>query len=117
MFDELDMSDFFDFDTVRTFRVKTVTETSVDFVKTLLISGRNVECNIQTPQPERLTTDQLVQSQAYRAVYSEERLLNGEYIEVDGKDYKIINDDNWSLYGYSVALAEATNRPLLVENS
>lgn len=96
--------------------IKTVDRVTVDFEPADLISGRTIQAVVQNAQRDQLTTAQIETGQRYLMVHAKTNLYRGEFIEYQGKDYKCTSDANWSDYGYFEAIAEATNRPLLVVN-
>lgn len=98
--------------------VKTIVgETSTDFVKTQLITGREQDCVVQPANPAKLKIDNVDASKAYMLIHSRVELKLYEYVEYNGKDYKIITPADWSGYGFNVVVGEETNKPLLVVNS
>lgn len=97
--------------------IKTITRATVDFVPTNTITTRTVRAVVQVPTKERLVASGMDYSQVSWWIHSKEKINNGEYLEFNGKDYKIIDNDAWELYGYTDALGEATNEPLLVANA
>lgn len=94
--------------------LKTVTKVTVDFEPANVVTGRTIRSVIQNAQRDQLTTTQIETGQAYKWFHTKELVKRGQFIEVDGSDYKVINDGDWQRYGYSEGLAEATNKPLLV---
>lgn len=98
-------------------RIKTVTRTTVDFEPVNTVAGRTIDAVVQTPQKERLQTVQIDFSLKYQQLHSKEPVYNGEYLEYNGKDYKVIDDGDWQSYGYTDAVCESTNEPLIVETA
>lgn len=96
------------------YTVKTVTKQTVEFVESNIIVGRTIEAVVQVAQKDKLNSDQIDWSLRYLLVHSGSELQNGEYIEYQGEDYKIIDDGNYQLYGFTEAVAEQTKRTLLV---
>lgn len=94
--------------------IKTVTRTTVDFEPVDVVAGRTINAVIQVAQKDRLNAGQIDFSLEYKTLHSAEEVQNGEYLEFEGKDFKIIDNGGWSRYGYTEALCEATNRPLIV---
>ena len=94
--------------------IKTVTQATVDFEPADIVAARTINAVVQNAQHDQLTTAQIETGQRYLMVHAKTNLYRGEFIEYQGKDYKFTNDANWSDYGYYEAIAEATNRPLLV---
>jgi hypothetical protein len=94
--------------------IKTVTRITVDFEPADIIAGRTIQAVVQNANRDQLTTAQIETGQRYLMVHAKTELNRGEFIEHKGKDYKFVNDADWSDYGYYETIAEATNRPLLV---
>lgn len=94
--------------------LKTVTRQTVDFVDADVISVETILAVVQPAQKERLNTDAIDWSLRYMQIHSRRQLSAGQFVEVDGQDYKIIEDGNYQLYGFSDVVAEQTKRPLLV---
>jgi len=97
--------------------VKTVAITTVDFVEVETITGRSQNCVVQVADKEKLNSETIDWSLGYLMVHSSSALEQGEYIEFEGADYKIIQRGPWSGYGYTEVMAEETKRPLLVVNT
>lgn len=93
--------------------IKTVTRTTVDFEPANTVTARTIQAVVQMPQKARLTTVQIDYALKYKQIHSKERVFNGEYLEYNGRDYKIIDDGDWDDYGYTDAVAESTNEPLI----
>lgn len=109
-----DMSDVLD-DWKVPVRIKTITKQTTDFVDTSTVAGRDIDAVIQVAQKERLNTNQIDFSLAYKTLHSESPVSVNELLEFEGADYKIIDAGDWQRYGYTEALCEATNRPVVAE--
>lgn len=96
------------------YTIKTITRTTADFVEVIVVATRTANCVIQPAQKEKLNADQIDWSLRYLQVHSNDELKNGEYLVFGGEDYKIIDDGNYQLYGYSEVIAEETNQPPIV---
>ena len=98
-----------------TYRVKTITRQTVDFVEADVVTGRNVEAMVQVAQKNKLNTDQIDWSLRYLQIHTADQLDNGELIVYGGEDYKIIDNGDWLAYGYTEAVAEQTKRAVVQE--
>ena len=107
-----DMSDTLDEWSLE-YTIKTATETTVDFVLTPVITGRVVDAVVQVAQKNKLNNDQIDWSLRYLLVHTMSELANGEFIEYQGEDYKIIDNGDYQLYGFTEAVAEQTKKALL----
>lgn len=93
--------------------VKTVTIGTVDFQQVTVVTGKQVDAVIQPTQKTKLNADTLDWSQPHITLHSEELLELGQVVEHRGKDYKIVESQDWLDYGYCEAVCEATQRPVL----
>lgn len=93
--------------------IKTVTTTKVDFVETEAVAGRTQLCVVQVAEKERLNPDTIDWTLEYLMVHSSSQIQQGEFIEFEGADYKVIERGPWRGYGYTEVVAEETKRPLL----
>jgi len=96
-------------------KLKTVTRQTVDFVDADVVVVSDIKAVVQVAQKERLNTDAIDWSLRYLQIHSKEQLTVGQFIEFEGEDYKIIDDGNYQLYGFSDVVAEQTKRPLIEE--
>lgn len=112
--DILDMSDVLD-EWSRTTRIKTVTTTTVDFVPTETVVGRNQECVIQSAQKDKLQIDTLDWSLEYIWLHSPDAIAIGELVEHAGYDFKVIAPAQWRGYGYADWIAEQVLGPMRAE--
>lgn len=94
--------------------IKTVTITSVDFVQTEVVAGRTQNCVIQVAEKEKLNPATIDWTLEYLMIHSKLGIQQGEYVEYQGADYKVIGRGPWGSYGYTEVIAEETKRPLLV---
>ena len=95
------------------YTVKTVTRTTADFVETESVVTRQVQAVVQVADKNRLSADQIDWSLRYLMVHTSSELANGEYIEFQGEDYKIVDNGDYQLYGFTEATAEQTKRPVI----
>lgn len=93
--------------------VKTVTETTIDFKPVTVVTGQTVQAVIQPTQKTRLNADTLDWSQRHITLHSVTLLELGQYVEHRGADYKIVEVQDWTDYGYCEAVCEATKRPVI----
>lgn len=93
--------------------VKTVTVTTVDFVETETVTAQTVQAMVQPTQQTTLNADILDWSQPHITLHSTTPLQLGQVVEHNGADYKIVDRDDWTAYGYCKAIAQATRRPVL----
>lgn len=94
-------------------KLKTVTRQTVDFVDADVVVVADIKAVVQVAQKERLNTDAIDWSLRYLQIHSKEQLTVGQFIEFEGEDYKIIDDGDYQLYGFSDVVAEQTKRPLI----
>lgn len=96
------------------YTIKTVTETTIDFEPDPVITGRTIDAVVQVAQKNKLNSGQIDWSLRYLLVHTMSELANGEFIEYQGEDYKIIDNGDYQLYGFTEAVAEQTKKDLLV---
>jgi len=93
--------------------VKTVTKTTVDFVETEVVTGETVQAVVQPTKKTTLNADTLDWSQPHITLHSETLLALGQLVERNGADYKVVEVQDWTDYGYCEAVCEATRRPVV----
>ena len=93
--------------------VKTVTETTADFQPVTVVTGENVQAVIQPTKKTQLNADTLDWSQPHITLHSETLLELGQLVERNGADYKVVEVQDWTDYGYCEAVCEATRRPVV----
>lgn len=93
--------------------VKTVTETSVDFVVTQVVTAETIKAVVQPAQMEDLNAETVDRSREYIKVHSTNDITLNQFVEFQGKDFKVITRGNYSLYGFIEVMAEETKLPLL----
>ena len=93
--------------------VKTVTTTRVDFVDTEIVTGDTINAVVQPTQKTKLNADTLDWSQRHITLHSTAPLEMGQLVEYQGADYKVVEVQDWLMYGYMEAVCEATNRALV----
>lgn len=93
--------------------VKTITETTVDFQPVTTVTGNTVQAVVQPTQKTKLNADTLDWSQRHITLHSETLLALGQFVEHRGADYKVVEVQDWTDYGYCEAVCEATKRPVV----
>ena len=93
--------------------LKTVTVATVDFVEANTVVVGTVQAVIQVADKTKLNIEQIDWTLRYLLVHTADELIIGQYIEFEGGDYKIVDDGNYQLYGFSEVIAEQTKRTLL----
>lgn len=96
--------------------IKTVTTTTVDFVESVQVAGRTRDVMDQPANKVRLQALSIDYSLRYLQFHSVDPIYIGEYVEVGGVDYKIIEAGDYQRYGFTDAIGEETRKPLLVVN-
>lgn len=96
-------------------KLKTVTETTVDFVPTTVVVVEEILAVVQPADAEKLMVDQINYALEYIWIHSVTRMAIGQYVEWQGRDYKLVpSRKGYHQYGYTEAVGEETNLPLLV---
>lgn len=107
-----DMSDALD-EWSLPYLVKTVEERTIDFESFDFVTGRTINAVVQVAQKNKLNTDQIDWSLRYLQIHTANQLENGELIEFQGEDYKIIDNGDYQLYGFTEAVAEQTKKEVI----
>ena len=95
-------------------KLKTVTETTVDFVPSIVVVAADVFAVIQPADPEKLNVSQIDFSLEYIQVHSVSPMVVGQYVEWFGRDFKLVpSRRGYGQYGYTEAVGEETKLPLL----
>ena len=96
-------------------KLKTVTETTLDFVPTRIVAAASIMAVVQPADPEKLQVDQIDYSLEYIQIHSVTAMAIGQYIEWDSRDFKLVPfRKGYGQYGYSECVGEETKLPLLV---
>lgn len=95
-------------------KLKTVTEATVNFVKTRVVTVVDLLAVVQPAEKEKINPDILDWTKEYLQVHSRTQINLGQFIEFQGKDFKLVQKGNYGLYGYFEMFAEETKQPLLV---
>lgn len=94
--------------------VKTVTETTVDFVPTQTVTVTSILAVVQPTQPAQIRALDLDFAEAYQTLHTTDSLALGQFVEVGGADYRVVRVTDWrSAGGYLEAVAVATRRAVL----
>lgn len=109
--DVLDVSDTLD-EWSRPVLIKTVTVTTVDFVKTEQVAGRTQNCVVQVQQPDELVKRGLDVTVRHIRVHSHQQIDQGELVEFNGRDYRVLHPSQWDGYGYTDVDAADTKQPV-----
>lgn len=95
--------------------LKTVTATTVDFVETVTVVVQPFQAVVQPADPEKLKVEQIDYSLEYIQIHSVSPMAIGQYVEWDGRDFKLVPfRKGYGQYGYVEAVGEETKLPLLV---
>ena len=96
-------------------KLKTVSETTVDFVATVVVVVTDEVAVVQPADPERLQVDQIDYALEYIQIHSTTPMVIGQYVEWTGRDFKLVPfRKGYGQYGYFEVVGEETKRPLLV---
>lgn len=110
---DLDMSDAL-IGWERPVKLKTRTETTIDFAPTVIVTSQDILAVVQSANKENLTMDSLDWSKEYLLIHARLKIETGQYIEKDGRDYKVVSPADYMDYGFCAVIAEETKLPLLV---
>lgn len=110
---DLDMSDAL-IGWERPVKLKTRTEITIDFEPTVLVTSQDILAVVQSANKENLTMDSLDWSKEYLLIHARLKIETGQYIEKDGRDYKVVSPADYMDYGFCAVIAEETKLPLLV---
>lgn len=95
--------------------LKTRTETTVDFVPTVVITAADIMAVVQPADPEKLQVEQIDFSLEYIQIHSVSPMAIGQYVQWNGRDFKLVPfRKGYGQYGYVEAVGEETKLPLLV---
>lgn len=109
MIDDMDMGDVLDC-FLQDVILKTVTITSVNFDETETVTEQNIRAVVQPADPKKLTADNIDWSLENHQIHSKSVFEVGQFIEYNGKDFKIIWLKPYGDYGYYEGVMEATDR-------
>lgn len=95
--------------------LKTVTETTIDFIPIVDVAAANIMAVVQPADPEKLQVDQIDFSLEYIQIHSVSPMSIGQYVQWNGRDFKLVPfRKGYGQYGYTEAVGEETKLPLLV---
>lgn len=95
-------------------KLKTKTETTVDFEPVVIVTEQEIIAVVQSANKENLTLDSLDWSKEYLLIHARLKIETGQFIEKDGRDYKVVSPADYMDYGFCAVIAEETKLPLLV---
>lgn len=110
---DLDMTDALT-DWEQPVKLKTRKEMTVDFDPVVEIISQDILAVVQSANKENLTMDSLDWSKEYLLIHARLKIETGQYIEKDGRDYKVVSPADYMDYGFCAVIAEETKLPLLV---
>lgn len=110
---DLDMSDAL-IGWERPVKLKTRTEITIDFEPKVIVTSQDILAVVQSANKENLTMDSLDWSKEYLLIHARLKIETGQYIEKDGRDYKVVSPADYMDYGFCAVIAEETKLPLLV---
>ena len=90
--------------------VKAVETQTTDFEETEVVTGRYVDAMVQPADPKRLETlDGVDFALEYITAHALQPIRAGEFVEYEGREFKVITRSPWDAYGYSEVIGESTN--------
>lgn len=96
-------------------KLKTVTETTVDFVPTTTVVVEDIAAVVQSADPQKLQVLDIDFALEYIQIHSVSPMKIGQYVEWDGRDFKLVPfRKGYGQYGYTEAVGEETKLPVLV---
>ena len=96
-------------------KLKTVTRKTADFEAADIVVVEDRLMVVQPADKEQLNAEDIDWSLEYVEVHSKDPASVGQFVEWEGKDYKLITGGNYRLYGYHHVIGEETKKPLLIE--
>lgn len=95
-------------------KLKTVTTTTIDFEPVEHVDVLDIDMVVQVADKNKLNFDSLNWSREYIMFHVPDHIVElGEYIEWNGRDYKVFSREQYQDYGFNTGYAEETARPLL----
>jgi len=95
-------------------KLKSRAEVTVDFMPVAVVTVQDIIAVVQSANKENLTLDSLDWSKEYLLIHARTEIEVGQFIEKDGRDYKVVSPGDFMDYGFCSAIAEETKLPLLV---
>ena len=111
MIDGMDMGEVLDC-FLQPVTLKTVTTTTVDFDETESVATQAISAVVQPADKDKLNPANLDWSLRYQMIHSKSTMVEGQYLEYAGTDYKIISVTPYGDYGYHEAVGEETKRTI-----
>lgn len=94
-------------------KLKTVTTTTVDFEPVTIVTVEEVSMVVQVADKNKLNFDSLNWEREYIWFHVPNAVIEtGQFIEWQGKDYKVFSREQYQDYGYNDGYAEETKQPL-----
>lgn len=94
--------------------LKTLTETTVDFIPVRSLVALPILAVVQPADPQKLQVDQIDFSLEYIQIHSVTSMVIGQFVEWQGRDFKLVPfRKGYSQYGYTEVVGEETKQPLL----
>lgn len=119
MTDLPDMSEVLD-DWLQPIVLKTVTRETGAFDITDIgtpdgetVATQNIQAVVQPADKDKLNADSIDWSLEYHTIHSKTALVEGQFFEYDGRDFKIISVLPYGDYGYYEGVGEETKRTVL----
>ena len=100
-----DMSIAFDGD-LQPVTLRTVTTTTVDFVKSESVVDETIQAVCQRPELDKLQVEQIDYNLEYITAHSTVEMNVGQFLIWNSSGYKIISVKHYPDYGYYKAIAE-----------
>lgn len=101
----IDVSDVLD-DFKQTIIYRVTTTTTIDFQPTETITDTDIEAVVQVAQKENLNVEAIDWSKQYLQIHSNDPLEIGQKVVYKSKEFKIIDLNDYSDYGYYEITAE-----------
>ncbi len=93
--------------------LKTVIKETVDFEPVNTVTVESIKAVVQPSTDEQLEKATIDWSKKHFTFHSVSKIELNQVIEYKGKDYIIVTDGEWDLYGFSKVVGEETKQPLL----
>jgi hypothetical protein len=93
-----------------TIKRKVVTTITVDFETVQSVQISDISAVVQPAEMEKLNPATIDWSREYLQIHTAAALDVGDFIEYDGRDFKIVQR---KAYGHKETVAEETKRPLI----
>jgi len=97
----------------QTLQLKTMVKTTVDFNVFESVTIRPISAVVQPTEKNKLNADTLDWSREHITLHGVDLLVFGQFVEYKGKDYKVVDIQNWTDYGYCESVCEETKTDLI----